>query len=63
MLLYELWIDREGGPNTPALVVLAGVTDDGQKTIIDSESFGPFDDDSDIANWVWYRLRHLPPVV
>lgn len=53
--IYEVWISHEVRGAT--LLCMQAVESDGQKRLIDSEEFGPFDGPADLAAWVWFRLR------
>jgi hypothetical protein len=52
--IYELWFSEEDGDR---LVAVIGVHEDHQKVLVGAERFGPFDNGSDVAAWLWKILR------
>jgi hypothetical protein len=51
---YEMWFSLED--NGDRLVALTRIEEDGQRSFVESEVFGPFDTPKDVCSWLWAKL-------
>ena len=56
--MLEVWFSEDEDGRRAAAIM--GVEHGGQKVLVGSEVFGPFDTWRDVANWIWARLSLDP---